>query len=107
MCACASRPYHYHKTTTAGTFHNVDKVDGIKGDAEHEGAGPEDGQAMSHVKTRSVKTRSVKTRFTMRVSVSHPITRPADHRRRGPAVTHAALSPPIEYVAPTLAVTYT
>ena len=27
---------HYHKTTTAGTFHNVYEVDGIKGDAEHE-----------------------------------------------------------------------
>ena len=51
---CASRPGHYHKTTTAGTFHNVYTVDGIKGDAEREVPEPRGGQALSHlVKTRS------------------------------------------------------
>ena len=48
----------YHKMTTAGTFHNVYKVDGIKGDAEHEVPEPEGcarGGLVSSVKTRSVQ----------------------------------------------------
>ena len=53
---------HYHKTTTAGTFHNVYEVDGIwgvKGDAEQRIR-----QALSHLSRHNlVKTRSVKTRF--------------------------------------------
>ena len=89
---------HYHKTTTAGTFHNVYKVDGDEPELpEHEVPEPEDAHEEGKpclicqdtmVKTRWSRHDLVKTRVTMFASVSHPMS----------------ISPVIEHVAPALVV---
>ena len=84
---------HYLKTTTAGTFHNVYKVDGDEPELlQHEVPEPEDaheeGKPCLICQDTMVKTQSIKTRVTMFVSVSHPMS----------------ISPVIEHVAPALVV---
>ena len=59
--SCVVSWNHYHKTTTAGTFHNVHRMDGDDPELpEHEVQNPEDGKpCLIQSRHDLVKTRSV------------------------------------------------
>ena len=107
-------------TTTAGTFHDVYKVDGINGDAvpepedaHEEGKLCQDTTWSRHDLSRCLflsHTPSQDQQTTADEGTFHFVTNTApssviEYVAPALAVTHAALSPAIEYVAPTPAVT--
>ena len=113
VCVCASRPNHYHKTTTAGTLHNVygptqfgtGKPCVTCQDTSHNvslpGRAAEDRQerrvpatdrrpdsaciVLPHRGSTQRECAFLLSLWCSVASVSHPITRPADHRRQGHA----------------------